>query len=158
MGTIPTTATQGAGAVITAATLNSYRDVLSRTAYGEITDTLELVTTSDAEVIDAVTWRLNTSSQPLTRFSSLQLDAYTDATYSPGILANTAIGSRVRITGAPAQAPTSTLLQLIQGYTETITPTSWDIDVNATPVAQATAAIADDATYGIEGGPYVAAY
>jgi hypothetical protein len=133
-------------------------DTASRTAYGQVQETLELVTTNDSEVVDAVNWRLNTSSKPLTRFTSMQLDAYTDATYSPTILAKVMIGARARISGLPAQAPASALVQMVQGYTETIGTNGWDVDVNATPLEQMTAVIADDTTYGLADGPYVAAY
>jgi hypothetical protein len=116
---------------------------------GPLTEDLDIVTTSDDDVRDAVAWRLNTRSEPRTRFSGLDLDALTDATYSPSIRSAVDIGARVSVTGMPSQAPTSTLNQAVQGYAETITPDVWTITVNATPYEHMVALILDDTTYGV---------
>lgn len=123
-------------------------DQASGDAYGWLTDDIEVVTTTDEDLAAATAWRLNTSRQPLTRFTDLDLDALTDETYSPMIRSSVDIGARVEITGMPAQAPSSTLRQTVQGYTETITASSWSLSVNATPYAQMIALVLDDPVYG----------
>jgi hypothetical protein len=117
--------------------------------YGPLAESLELVTTSDAEVADAVAWRLNLSANPMTRLDDVGLDGYTDPTYSPQVLSAIMLGAHIQITGLPSQAPSSTLDQLVQGYTESIRDDGWDIAVNASPYLTLVAFVLDDATYGL---------
>jgi hypothetical protein len=134
------------------------RDPASITAYGLLSESLDLVTRSDAEVTDAVNWRLSTSSQPKTRITDLGLDAYTDATYSPLILSGFGIGARVTVTGMPTQAPATTLDQMVQGYTETISDTEWSFSANTSPYAGSVGLVLDDATYGTTDSTNLIAY
>lgn len=134
------------------------RDTASITAYGLLSESLDLITRSDAEVTDAVNWRLNTSSQPRTRVTDMSLDAYTDATYSPQILSGLGIGARVTVTGMPTQAPATTLDQMVQGYTETISDTEWSFSANTSPYAGSVGLVLDDATYGTTDSTNLIAY
>lgn len=123
-------------------------DTASIAAYGELTDSIDIVTTSDDDVAAAVAWRFNTSRVPLTRFTSMDLDALTDTTYAAQIRAAVDLGARIEITGMPSQAPTSTVRQTVQGYTENITDAAWALSINATPYAHLVALILDDPVYG----------
>jgi hypothetical protein len=123
-------------------------DDASVAAYGPLTDSIDIVSTSDDDVAAAVAWRVNMSSRPLTRFSDLVLDGFTDATYSPQIRRLVDIGARVELTDMPSQAPASTMRQAVQGYTETITDSQWLLSVNATPYAHLIALVLDDPVLG----------
>lgn len=129
------------------ATVRMYDDA-SIDAYGPLAEELDLVTTSDDDVANAVAWRFNTSSTPLARFTALDLDALTDPTYSPLILDAVDIGCRVQLYGMPVQAPASALEQAVQGYSESISDSSWSLSVNATPYSHLVALILDDPTFG----------
>jgi hypothetical protein len=126
--------------------------------YGDLDKSLELVTTSDEEAMGAVGWRLNTNKDPRTRFTNMDLEGLTDATYSPSIRDGVAIGARVQVTGMPSQAPASVLDQAIEGYTETITADSWAFSVNASPYTDRLGLVLDDATYGTTDSTNLIAY
>ncbi|HEY1179929.1 MAG TPA: carbohydrate binding domain-containing protein [Phytomonospora sp.] len=123
-------------------------DAASQAAYGQSSTSLELAVMTDDEVTDAVEWRLNTSKTPLARFTDLQLDGLTDPQYSAAVRA-AAIWARITVTDLPSQAPAAQMTQQVQGYTETITDSSWTLSVNATPFAHLSGLILDDATYGV---------
>jgi hypothetical protein len=116
------------------------------------------VTTSDEEVMGAVGWRLNTNRVPRTRFTNMDLEGLTDATYSPSIRSGVAIGARVQISGMPSQAPSSTLDQAIEGYTEMISADSWAFSVNASPYTDRLGLVLNDATYGTTDSTNLIAY
>ena len=134
------------------------KDDTSINTYGEITASLSLLCGTDQEVESAVSWRLNRSKDPKVRFTSLTLDGLTDATYSTGIRTGVDIGAHTQITSMPAQAPTATLDQVAQGYTETISSTGWTFDANTSPYAVVLALIADDSGTTRADGPGVAVY
>lgn len=124
-------------------------DATSQAAYGQLKTTLDLPTTTDASLADAVAWRLNSAKAPLTRFTAMLLDASTDATYSPQVRTAAVIGARVNVTALPAQAPAVQMTQQIQGYTETITDSSWSLSVNATPFDHLAGLVLDDVNAGL---------
>lgn len=127
--------------------------------YGTLSESVELLAIDDSNLLSAVQWRLQQAKDPAVRVAALTLDAFTDPTYSPAILADVEIGTRVAVTDMPTQAPASSLDQSVQGYTETITESSWTLAVNGRPFLALVALIADDPTDVTKAdGPGVAVY
>ena len=123
-------------------------DEASVDAYGPITDDITLVSTSDADVAAFAAWRVNTTSRPIMRLAQLDVDAYTTAASGALIRGGVDMSARLEVTGMPSQAPASTLRQSVQGYTETITDSSWLLSINATPYEYLVGLVLDDPVFG----------
>lgn len=103
--------------------------------YGTSALTLTLLATTDNEVIDAANWRANLSANITPRLPNLTLDLLTSpALHAAAMLLP--IGSRVTLTGLPAQAPAPTLDLFIEGWTETISSSGWVLVWNTSPADQ----------------------
>ena len=122
-------------------------DTASAAEHGIYEDSMELAVTSDAEVLLAAQWRVNTHSQPTVRAPDVDIDAMTNTAIQPQVRAID-VWSRVQVTSMPTQSPASTLDLLAQGYTESISLSAWQVSVNATTIAQVQGLVLDDATLG----------
>lgn len=114
--------------------------------YGYISDSLTVYSDNDADAFDRANWSLGLRSTPTTRLPELALDALSE----PGTAADVRaldIGSRVQITGMPAQGAATFDLR-VQGYTERIGAGGWSVTASTTPYLAGTPLILDDATYG----------
>ncbi|MGZ4559485.1 MAG: hypothetical protein ACXVGQ_00380 [Mycobacteriaceae bacterium] len=132
-------------------------DPASIAAYGSIADSVTTIVTSDTAAADLASWRLAQFSKPRVRIPQLGLDGYTDQSYSAQIR-TLDIGSHLQVTGLPAQAPTTTTDQVVQGYSLVISDSGWDITANTTDFTSMLALVLDDATYGLLDGPGVLTY
>lgn len=132
-------------------------DATSIAAYGSIADQVTTIVSSDTAAADFASWRLAQFSKPRVRIPQLGLDGYTDQTYSAQIR-TLDIGSHLRVTGLPAQAPTTTTDQVVQGYSLAISDGGWDITANTTDFTSMLALVLDDAAYGLLDGPGVLTY
>jgi len=105
--------------------------------YGTSAVTLTLLTTSDNEVMAAANWKANASAEINPRLPNLTLDLLTSpALHAAAMLL--AIGSRITLTGLPAQAPASSVDLFIEGWSETISSGGWSLAWNASPADQST--------------------
>jgi hypothetical protein len=95
-----------------------------------------------------VNWRLQLTSTPRTRFTDLAVDAMTDPTYSPQIIAVTEVGAHLQITGMPSQAPAPTVDQRIEGYTESISDSMWAMALNTSNYSDRLVLVLDDPVLG----------
>lgn len=121
-------------------------DSASVAEYGYISDSLTVYSDNDGDAFDRANWSLGLRSTPTTRLPELALDALSE----PGTAADVRaldIGSRVQITGMPAQGAATFDLR-VQGYTERIGAGGWSVTANTTPYLAGTPLILDDATYG----------
>lgn len=115
--------------------------------YGYISDSLTVYSDNDADAFDRANWSLGLRSTPTTRLPELALDALSE----PGTAADVRaldIGSRVQITGMPAQGAATFDLR-VQGYTERIGAGGWSLLANTTPYLPVVPLILDDATHGL---------
>ena len=125
------TAGRAGGATIRAVNAASVAD------YGTAAVNLTLLTTSDAEVADAANWKANASSDVTPRLPNLTVDLLT----SPGLYATVlllGLGSRITLSGLPAQASASSVDLFIEGWTETITSGGWVMAFNTSPASAST--------------------
>jgi hypothetical protein len=107
---------------------------------------ITLLTTSDNEVADAANWKANANSDVTPRLPNLTVDLLT----SPGLYATVLLlelGSRITLSGLPAQAPASSVDLFIEGWTETITSGGWVIAFNTSPAANSAVWQLDSALY-----------
>lgn len=121
----------------------------SVTDYGTTAVALTLLTTSDLEVMDAATWKANQTADIQPRLPALTVDLLTSPdlhAYSAAValtMYNGAmllgVGSRITLTGLPAQAPAATADLFIEGWTETISTAGWQIAWNTSPAGQSVA-------------------
>lgn len=98
--------------------------------YGVSAQSMTTLVTDDAEVADAVNWRVFTNSVPKVRIPQTDLDAYTDSTGYQAQIRALELGDRLTITGLPSTAPASTVDLIVEGYTETIGLTGWTVSAN----------------------------
>jgi len=121
-------------------------DAPSVADYGTAAVNLTLLTTSDNEVADAANWKANANSDVNPRLPNLTVDLLT----SPGLYATVlllGLGSRITLSGLPAQAPASSMDLFIEGWTETITSGGWVIAFNTSPAAGSAVWQLDSALY-----------
>lgn len=116
------------------------------------------ITTSDNEAASAAQWRTNTYGTPLTRVPAVSVDLLTQ----PSLIATVTavdLGSAIRLTGLPSQAPASTVDLFVEGYSEDLALDAWDVKFTTTPITPgATAWVLDSATYSVLGTTTIPAY
>jgi hypothetical protein len=124
-----------------------YTDLASALEHGYYEDSTELAVTSDAEVLSAIQWRVNSHSQPMPRVPDVDIDAMTNTDIQAQVRAID-VWSRFQVTSAPTQAHASTWDLTAQGYTESISTTAWRVSVNATTYSQIQGLVYDDPVKG----------
>lgn len=107
---------------------------------------------TDAEVLDRANWIVSNHSQPQQRIGSLPIDMLQLPAATQDALLSLEPNSWLEITGMPPQTPGgSTLDLMVQGFDETLTPTSWVLVFNVVPRSYFQAWILGDSTYSILG-------
>lgn len=118
----------------------------SVTDYGTSAVNLTLLTTSDLEVMDAANWKANQSALINPRLPNLGMDLMTSPLLTATALLLTN-GSRVTLSGLPAQAPAASVDLFVEGWTETISTGSWVLALNTSPAPSSSVWQLDSATY-----------
>jgi hypothetical protein len=127
-------------------------DADSIDTYGVFGQSLSLLVTSDTEVADAINWRVQGNSAPQVRIPRGTFDLYTDSTGYQAQLRGLELGDRITITGLPSQAPASTVDLVLEGYSETISLTGWELSANLSNYSAVQALVLDDDVYGLLDG------
>ena len=135
------TVTRSGGATVRAV------DADSASTYGLLGESMDIISHTDADAMGRAEWELAMRSTPLVRLPELFLDGLTEPGSSEDVR-RLDIGSRVEVTGLPAQAPESAADLRVQGYTERIGAGGWSLTANTTPYLPVVPLILDDATYG----------
>ena len=126
----------------------SYSDPAAQTKTGWVLSAdRKLLVTTDAEVTSAIQWLVNTHKTPQPRLINSTLDAYTSLADQAELRALD-VDSRLDITGLPPQAPAATTVLRVNGYSEQISITGWDIAPSTSAFASVQAFVLDDTTYG----------
>ena len=136
------TVTRSGGATVRAV------DADSASTYGLLGESLDIISHTDADAMGRAEWELAMRSTPLVRLPELFLDGLTEPGSSEDVR-RLDIGSRVEVTGLPAQAPESAADLRVQGYTERIGAGGWSLLANTTPYLPVVPLILDDATHGL---------
>ncbi|MEU7032737.1 hypothetical protein ABZ958_03500 [Streptomyces sp. NPDC046237] len=90
-------------------------------AYGTYEQQLEVLKTSDSDVIDAATWTIVRYADPMPEMRQLPVDAATLPVATFRALLDADISSVIEVTNLPAQAPAATATVTVEGYVEQIT-------------------------------------
>lgn len=128
----------------------TFSDPSSITAYGEYPTEVELlisgqqapptpgsipvVANSGAlEAFAAAAWMVNTNSTPRPRVSTVTVDLLTQTATVAAEMQALELGSLIGISDLPPQAPSTNVSLFVEGWTETISLTAWDMQLNTSP-------------------------
>lgn len=126
--------------------------VTSRTMHGDYPDDLTgLLVATDELALNAAQWRVGKYAEPFLRMPDLAFDLVTLTPAQQASVMALEISDHIQITGMPAQAGSTTLDLLTEGWTETLTHDSWTWEANTSNWSTATAWVLGDATYGVLG-------
>lgn len=98
--------------------------------FGDMTDQLDLLTTSDSEVIDAAQWRVQTRAMPRTRVPAVAVDLLSADATTRATALGVEISTRLGLSSLPSQAAAASLDVFVEGYSESITDSSWSLAMN----------------------------
>jgi hypothetical protein len=114
---------------------------------------LELLVNTDDEALDVANWRVTNYAEPAARLPDVTVDLLTQTQATQQALMALEISDRMTITGMPSQAVngTTTLNLIVEGWTETLTASSWDMAFNTSNFAQSAAWILDDTALSVLG-------
>ncbi|MGW6418850.1 carbohydrate binding domain-containing protein [Streptomyces sp. NPDC055055] len=129
---------------------------IARDGYAE--QQLDILKTTDAEVIDAATWMVIRYADPQPEIRQVPVQAATLSVATFRALLDADISSVLTITGLPdeAIAPTSTVL--VEGYTEQIKEGQHDLDFHTSRADLGAVWVLDDPTYSVLGSTTRLAY
>lgn len=113
----------------------TYTDEASRDDYGDAAYDVETTALSDAEPLHLISWVVNSNSQPRPRAPSVRLSVIDwIGSAELAALLGVDIGSVLRLTAAPSQAPGAASADyFVEGYTEEIGVGTWVISPNLSP-------------------------
>lgn len=130
----------------------TYANAASRDDYGDAAYDVETTALDPDEPFQLIAWRINGNAQPRPRVPAPKFSV-TDfiGGGTLGALLGLDVGQKLRLTGAPTQAPNATAADyFVEGYNEEMGPGTWDISPNLSPSAAADAVlILDSATAGL---------
>jgi hypothetical protein len=106
---------------------------------------------TDDEARDRAGWVVYNNDEPRPRIASLKLDAMTASAGEVTSLLTLDLGSRIRLSNLPSQAPSTTVDLHIDGWTETISIDEWSLDLNVTAWELQEAWLLDNATHSVLG-------
>ncbi|HEY9474498.1 MAG TPA: LamG domain-containing protein [Mycobacteriales bacterium] len=103
-----------------------------------IRDEVSLLTRDVLDALSAASWRVHRYGQPAPRANGLDLDLLTVPDDLAARMLALDLSSVVRVTGLPDQAPATSVPLFIEGYTETIDASQYQLDCNTSSAAQST--------------------
>lgn len=117
------------------------------------TDLTGLAVTGDERALSAAQWLVTVYAEPAARMPSVSVDLLTLTNAQAASVQALELSDRLKITGLPSQAfnGTTTADLILEGWTETLTATTWDMTFNTSSFEQVRAWILGDATYGVLG-------
>lgn len=108
-------------------------DLASIAAYGEYPSDVELLFTNDADATAAAQWLVSTNSTPRPRISTVTVDLLTQTATAAAEMQALELGSLIGISDLPPQAPSANVSLFVEGWSETISLTAWDMQLNTSP-------------------------
>jgi hypothetical protein len=113
---------------------------------GYYRDSIEVLTTSDAEVQDRADWQVNRFGFPRVSIPDVQVDLLSSGAALQADLLDAEIGTRFTIDNLPSQAPATTQDFFIEGITHTIGAEVFTISFNTSAADSANVWTLDSAT------------
>lgn len=115
------------------------RDEQAITVVGLYTEEITLNVETDDQLAGIAAWRLHQGTWPGMRYPSVSLDLTLAPALIPAWL-DMDLGDLIRVTGLPPQHPAGQVDLLLEGYTETISPTRWTVTATCSPAGPWTVA------------------
>lgn len=125
------------------------QDAESIAAYGPYEQPLEILKTSDAQVLDAAHWTVIRYADPQPEMRQLPVIANTLSTATYRALLDADVSTVLTVTGLPAEAPASNLSVTVEGYTERISEQQHALDFHTSRSDTDSVWVLDDPTYSI---------
>ena len=124
-------------------------DTAAEATYGQYRQSLDTTLDSEVQALDLASFRLRHFSTPSLRVASVGVDLFNAGASIPALLALD-LSDVISLTNLPVQAfPTATALLFVEGYTESISGTSWTIAFNTASADGYQAWILDHPTYSV---------
>lgn len=127
------------------------RSATSEDEHGRYSESKSYLVQTDAEALDRANWIVANFAEPATRYGTLTVNLYAmTPADAAAALAAIELDAWVQVTGLPSQTPGGTTVDLVvEGYSEEITATSWEITLNVVSKSLSDALILDDPTRGV---------
>jgi hypothetical protein len=108
---------------------------------------VDLATSNAEEPLQAASWRVGRYAQPMTRVPevAIHLNKATDALVAAVLAAE--VGTKVTLTGLPANAPAASMVLFVEGMSEHIDAVEHIVTLRTSDAAVSDVWILDDATY-----------
>lgn len=117
-------------------------DLASQARHGVYSDSVELNIATDTQLSDHAGWRMHLAAVDGLREATFPLDLAANPELLDGWL-SCGVGSRIVRTNPPSQYGAGELDRLVEGWTETIGPRSWMVQVTPSPASPWDVATAD---------------
>jgi hypothetical protein len=117
--------------------------------YEQYPGSLNLAVTTDAEVLDRASWQANAYAEPIPRLSSVTLDLLTQPAAFQAAALGIEIGSKITLSGLPAQGPFTSAALFVEGLVETVGRDVWTLTLNTVAAELYRAWILEDLVYGV---------
>lgn len=127
-------------------------DPVSIATHGLYSDSATLNVWSDDQLPDIAAWRLHRGTWPGMRYPAVTT-ALDIAPHTAEAWMDRAEGDRIQVTDLPPQHPPGPVDLMVEGTTETITPTRWSIEATASPAGPWTVGEVAPEVPGEETGP-----
>ncbi|MFD3333510.1 carbohydrate binding domain-containing protein [Streptomyces sp. NPDC058700] len=134
------------------------QDAESIATYGIYEDQLDILKTTDQQVIDAATWQVIRYGDPQPEMRQLPVEASTLGTATYRALLDADVSTVATITSLPAQAMAPTVTVTVEGYTERITQAQHHLDFHVSRSDTDSVWVLDDPTYSVLGATTRLAY
>ncbi|MFF2773345.1 hypothetical protein ACFVU3_00410 [Streptomyces sp. NPDC058052] len=112
---------------------------------------LDVLKTSDEQVVDAATWLVLRYADPQPEMRQLPVEASTLSVAAYRALLTADISSVITVTGLPDQAPSPTVTAMVEGYTERISENQHVLDFHTSRADVSSVWVLDDPTYSVLG-------
>jgi hypothetical protein len=100
--------------------------------YGRARESVDLVSSSDEDTVQAAGWRVNNFGTPRTRLPGITLDLLTQPSLASRVAA-LEVGHLVAVTNLPPQAPASSVSCDVEGWSEDVGVDVWQLQLNVSP-------------------------
>ncbi|MEU4348312.1 hypothetical protein [Streptomyces sp. NPDC023838] len=125
------------------------KNAASISAYGPYQQSLDVLKTTDAEVLDASYWTILRYADPPAEMRQLPVIASSLSTATYQALLNADIDTAFTVTGLPAEAPSSTASVTVEGYTEQISHNEHLINFRTSRSDVDSVWVLDDSAYSV---------
>lgn len=110
-----------------------YTDTASIAASGTYDDEKEYNVELDSALASYAGWRVTRALWPEMRYPQLSMKVVDATNPILDTWYDTSVGDVIAVNTLPAQHPTASIAQILEGYTQTISPYAWELELNGSP-------------------------